>query len=192
MSRSTYLLRAAVAIAIPALLLSGCNNSGATGLESGAQSPGAASASAAPGENTGGNGGQQEDDSSGGSGQKGQGGGGGKGSAVKLPLPASERSGMKDAFLNAAQAQYPGEKQENLVGPSNVYYGAIRGATTAQNTYWALGDVYFKTKPISRQDGPHVWRKNPGAEWEYIGDTGGTCGQIPRALVQAWGNPCKG
>lgn len=190
MSRSTYLLRAAVAISIPAMLLTGCNNSGATGPEAGSESPGAASASAAPGGENGKNNGQQGNDSAGGS--NGKGTGGGKGSAVKLSLPASERSGIKDAFLSAAQGQYPGEKQENLVGPSNVYYGAIRGASEAENTYWALGEVYFKTKPISRQDGPHVWRKNPGAEWEYIGDTGGSCGQVPRALVQVWGNPCNG
>ncbi|MCP2338329.1 hypothetical protein [Actinomadura rupiterrae] len=72
-----------------------------------------------------------------------------------------------------------------VVGPVHVFYGKVG------DKYYAVGDVSLKGKPITAQDGPHVWERG-ATDWEYEGDTGGDlCGKVPEALVKAWGKACS-
>jgi hypothetical protein len=101
-------------------------------------------------------------------------------------MVASVRNAMRDAYLKKARETYPEETRANLIGPDHTYYGK------ANKVYYAIGDIGFSDNPVSRQDGPHVWRSPNGTDWEYVGDTGGDiCGSVPRSLVRVWGLSCN-
>ncbi|MFC4910341.1 hypothetical protein [Actinomadura gamaensis] len=111
--------------------------------------------------------------------------------AAKLPVPDDLHGALEDTYFASAKHTYPKAKQENVVPPSHVLFGKVTGANGGVEFY-AAADIGFKDIPLSRQDGPHVWKKDDSqTAWTYAGDTGGNlCGKVPPALVQAWGKTC--
>lgn len=111
---------------------------------------------------------------------------GNKGNAVSVRMTPTIRSSMVDAYLMKMMAQYPNESTDKVNGPNNAHVGKVKRA------YYAVADISLSDHPVTAQDGPHVWHSPNGTDWEYVGDTGGdVCGNVPRALVRAWGMPCN-
>ena len=109
-----------------------------------------------------------------------------------LQVSPAVRSDLQDTYYAEIYSQFPKEEKSRVDGPKNVYYGKISGSVQTKDVYYAMGDIGFTDNPLSRQDGPHVWRKRGTAAWEYLGDTGGQfCGKVPRELVQIWGKSCS-
>ncbi|MFC4911993.1 hypothetical protein [Actinomadura gamaensis] len=179
MNALNRIARLGAAVGMSALVLTACGSSSgkSSSGESSNAAPSASQSSSAgsnptssPTQETTGSGGAKPGSSSG---------------AVNLPLTATVRSALRDAYLMHAMQEYPKEKQANLTGPSSAHYGKVNGR------YYAIGEIGFTDNALSRQDGPHVWRSPNGQDWEYVGDTGGkVCGPVPRALVEKWGVNC--
>lgn len=109
----------------------------------------------------------------------------GSAKAVKLPATRALRQSLADTYFERAALQYPTESRAKVAGPTNVFYGKVG------NNHYAIGNIGFSGNPVSHQDGPHVWHKVAGTDWEYQGDTGGEiCGKVPPRLVKVWGRSC--
>lgn len=69
------------------------------------------------------------------------------------------------------------------VGPrrGSTYYGKC-------GSRWALAS--FRNPATGYTDQPEVFRRRAGGEWRDLGDTGGGCGPVPRALTALWGLDC--
>ncbi|MFC9969786.1 hypothetical protein ACFVH6_02660 [Spirillospora sp. NPDC127200] len=112
----------------------------------------------------------------------------GPGDAVNLPITPRVRKALGDTYFAAVRRSYPRQTRSRVVGPNQVYYGKIVGTGEAATVYWAAGETGFSDDPVSRQDGPHVWRKKGAGAWTYLGDTGGwLCGLVPAKLLKVWG-----
>ncbi|MCP2335109.1 hypothetical protein [Actinomadura rupiterrae] len=112
--------------------------------------------------------------------------------AVKLAVPDDLRGALQDTYFETAKKTYPKEKQDNLLLPTHILFGKVTGANGGVEFY-AVADIGFKDNPMSRQDGPHVWKKDDSqTAWAYGGDTGGNlCAKVPPALVKTWGKTCS-
>ncbi|WP_067483148.1 hypothetical protein [Actinomadura hibisca] len=110
------------------------------------------------------------------------------GNAVNLRVTPQVRRALGDTYFAAVRRDHPRETRDRVVGPEQVYYGKIVGTSAATTVYWAAGETGFSDDPVSRQDGPHVWRKKGAGAWTYLGDTGGwLCGVVPDRLLRVWG-----
>lgn len=187
MSRHVPLARAAIAIALPAVLLTGCGSSGQLPAEPGNAGSNAGSAPAEPG------GGGASPQPTGG----GPNGAPGKavkpGDAVNLQVSEELRATLGDLYFKRTGSS-PGpsgpRSRSQVIGPKSVFYGKVTGTIRSVDTFYALGDTGYTGDPVSQQDGPHVWRKEGTGPWQYIGDTGGSCGGVPEKLTRIWGNAC--
>ncbi|NUR91810.1 MAG: hypothetical protein HOY71_47695 [Nonomuraea sp.] len=101
------------------------------------------------------------------------------GHAVVLKLSESVRHKLADAYWNHSKEF----KRSKVDGPTHVYYGKLNGV------YWAVGSIGVKGKPISYQDGPHIWRRTAHGHWVYRSDTGGCLEAVPKAMLKAWHLP---
>lgn len=112
--------------------------------------------------------------------------------AVKLAVPEDLHGALEDTYFAAQKKTYPKGKRENVTTPAHVLFGKVTGGNGGVEFY-AVADIGFKDIPMSKQDGPHVWKKDDSQNaWAYVSDTGGAlCGKVPTALVKAWGKPCN-
>lgn len=188
MFRLISLARTAIAIALPAVLLAGCKASGETPAESGSAAP---SASSTPAESGGGG---TSHPPSGGAANGAPGRAVKPGDAVNLPVSEKLRTTLGDLYFKQTGSS-PGpngpRSREQVIGPEHVFYGMISGTIRSVDTYYALGDTGYDGDRVSRQDGPHVWRKEGTGPWTYVGDTGGGCGGVPAKLTRLWGKACS-
>ncbi|MEV4300534.1 hypothetical protein [Microbispora rosea] len=109
-----------------------------------------------------------------------------RGKAVNLRLNEKTRRLLADAFWEQYYGEHHPGTRSRVDGPKTVYYGKIRGATPAEDVFWAAGFIGVKGDPVSYQDGPHIWRKRGHHGWKYRGDTGGCVDEIPAALLKVW------
>lgn len=112
--------------------------------------------------------------------------------ATNLSVTEELRSLLGDVYHQATKREPADEaRRDKVIGPEHVFYGKIAGSDPSQDVFYAMGETGYTDDPVSRQDGPHVWRKRGSGAWEYLGDTGGDfCGKIPQQLVRVWGKPC--
>ncbi|GAA2097638.1 hypothetical protein [Actinomadura alba] len=114
------------------------------------------------------------------------------GTAAKLPVTEALRKQLADAYFASQKHAFPKGRRERVIGPTNISYGIVWGFDRVPKTYYAVGSTGFTNYNISRQGGPHVWRKEGDADWTYLGDTGLTpCTKVPRELYTLWGFDAK-
>jgi hypothetical protein len=118
-----------------------------------------------------------------------------RGGATNLVVTAELRTLLGDVYHQATKREpaddASGIRRDKVIGPEQVFYGKIAGTDPSQDVFYAMGDTGYTDDPVSRQDGPHVWRKRGSGVWEYLGDTGGDfCGKVPLELVRVWGRSC--
>jgi hypothetical protein len=195
MSLRNPFARTAVALAVPVLLFtSACQAplqdppaSGAAGATPSSSAPAGSNGTPSNGAPAGGAGGSAP--ANGAPGKVGS-----PGSAVNLSVTPELRAILGDLYFKESGSS-PGpngpRSRSQVIGPKNVFYGKIAGASPAQDDFWALGDTGYQGDPVSQQDGPHVWHKRGDGAWDYIGDTGGGCGGAPKALVRLWNKVCN-
>jgi hypothetical protein len=114
------------------------------------------------------------------------------GSAVNLHVSKALRKTLGDKYFAVQHPYRPKDKRSRVIGPKQVYYGEIVGATKAKTVYYAIGETGFSNDPVSQQDGPHVWRKKGKGRWKYLSDSGGAICEVgvPRKLVKVWHLHC--
>lgn len=114
------------------------------------------------------------------------------GPAARLPFTAAIRKQLADAYFSSQRYAFPNERRVDVVGPLDVSYGVVWGVDSQPSTYYAVGSTGFAGNQLSRQGGPHVWRKEGDAAWAYVGDTGlAPCSKVPRDLYILWGFEAK-
>jgi hypothetical protein len=114
------------------------------------------------------------------------------GPAASLPLTEAVRRQLADAYFSSQRYAFPNESRDRVIGPKDVSYGVIWGVDSLPSTYYAVGSTGFTDNQLSRQGGPHVWRKEDDASWTYLGDTGlAPCTKVPRDLYVLWGFEAK-
>jgi hypothetical protein len=75
---------------------------------------------------------------------------------------------------------------DDLTIPDNkLFYGAIEGASSATDTYWAVGPVDI-AGAVPTRTGPHVWRRVGDGPWAVMASGPGACTQLPTQLVEMW------
>jgi hypothetical protein len=114
------------------------------------------------------------------------------GAAADLPVTEALRKQLADAYYSSQRHAFPKGRRDGVIGPTDVSYGVIWGIDSVPKTYYAVGSTGFTNYIISRQGGPHVWRKEGDAAWSYLGDTGlAPCTKVPRELYTLWGFDAK-
>jgi hypothetical protein len=114
------------------------------------------------------------------------------GPAAGLPVTEAVRRQLADAYFSSQRYAFPNESRNKVIGPTDVSYGVIWGVDSLPSTYYAVGSTGFSDNLLSRQGGPHVWRKEDDASWTYVGDTGlAPCTKVPRDLYVLWGFEAK-
>jgi hypothetical protein len=119
-----------------------------------------------------------------------------QGGATNLQVTSELRTLLGDVYYQATKEEpkddASGIRRDKVIGPEHVFYGKIAGSDPPKDVFYAMGDTGYTDDPISRQDGPHVWRKRGNGVWEYLGDTGGDfCGKVPQELVRVWSKSCQ-
>jgi hypothetical protein len=112
--------------------------------------------------------------------------------AVVLKASKRLKKHLADRYYRSYAHRLACAKRSKVVGPKDLRYGKVvtKGRATV---YWAVGDISLSCNPLSRQDGPHVWRKRgERGHWVYRGDTGGyLCDEVPRKMLKAWKLGCQ-
>lgn len=128
-----------------------------------------------------------------GTGDDGSGGGSRRpGESENLKVTPAVRKALGDTYF-AITKEGGGRprSRSKVIGPEQVFYGRIMDKLPAGDIYYAMGETGYSDDPISRQDGPHVWRRTGNSPWKYLGDTGGSvCDMVPESLMQVWNQRC--
>ncbi|EFC79154.1 hypothetical protein [Parafrankia sp. EUN1f] len=64
-----------------------------------------------------------------------------------------------------------------------LFYGAIEGADTAHDQFWAVAQTEIKGVPDTEAPDPHVWKRVGSAPWTLVALGPGACNSIPAELM---------
>jgi hypothetical protein len=101
---------------------------------------------------------------------------------MKVDRGGELRRALQISFVSWARAQPGGfgPTQDEVNVPQPLYYGAIEGATAAEDVYWAAGRA--EVSGASRPSNPQVWKRVGSGPWMLARNGAGACGVLPQAL----------
>lgn len=106
--------------------------------------------------------------------------------ALQYTVAAAAKAADRASTLTAAQ----------VTVREGMYFGAVEGADTAHDQYWAIGRIEFATGITTAPDNPYVWQRVGKGPWTIVRHGADACDRIPRALINVWKGslppPCLG
>ncbi|ONH28113.1 hypothetical protein [Pseudofrankia asymbiotica] len=98
---------------------------------------------------------------------------------------AAQTSDSSDAQSNTGAAALTADAI--TIPPQKLFYGAVQGASAAEDVFWAAGLTSTSSTaiPVAQL---HVWKRASTGPWTEVASGAGACDKmVPKPLLTVWG-----
>ncbi|ONH53479.1 hypothetical protein CcI49_31390 [Frankia sp. CcI49] len=114
-----------------------------------------------------------------------------EGTPHKVTLSATERQSVRLPLQWLAawkvREKTPGSTTPTMddvtIVKDTLFYGAIEGADSAHDEFWAVAQTEIKDVPETDAPDPHVWKRVGSEPWTLVALGPGACSSIPAKLM---------